>query len=200
MHTRLVSFTGAKDIDGGVAFVRDKVLPVLNQQNGYRALTASADRAAGVLGALSVWETEADRDASDSAMGKIREEAQKIIGGELTVENFEQMVWEVARPPVAGSALLMTRISMDPATIDENVAFFKSEIVPRIKAGSGFLGLRNMINRQTGQGIVGTAWEDQAAMTQAAADALARRQEGIAPSNITFGEISQREIVVIELK
>jgi hypothetical protein len=105
MHTRLVSFTGAKDIDGGIAFIRDKVMPILSQQAGYRGLTVSADRAAGALGALSLWETEADRDASDSAMGKTREEGHGIIGGELTVEVFEQLVAEVERPGRPGHRL-----------------------------------------------------------------------------------------------
>ena len=199
MHTRLVSFTGAKDIDGGIAFIRDKVVPILSQQAGYRGLTASADRGAGVLSALSLWETEANRDASDSAMGKSREEGHGIIGGELTVEVFELLVAEVDRPPVPGSGLLVTRISMDPAKVDENVAFFKNEVLPQIKAGPGFLALRNMVNRKTGQGVVGSAWANQDALKEAAAAAQVRRQQGVA-RNVTFGEVSLREIVVADLK
>ena len=38
---------------------------------------------------------------------------------------------------------------------------------PQIKASPGFQGLRNMINRDTGEGLVGTAWSDQEAMKRA---------------------------------
>ena len=102
MYTRLLNFTGATDIDGGVAYLRDEVLPVLNAQHGYRGVTASADRAGRLLGILSLWESESDRAASDSALGKARQEAVKIAGGTLTVENYEQVVAEVKKPPAVG--------------------------------------------------------------------------------------------------
>jgi hypothetical protein len=31
MHTRVLTFTGAKNIDDGVAFVRDNAVPVLQE-------------------------------------------------------------------------------------------------------------------------------------------------------------------------
>jgi hypothetical protein len=66
MHTRVLTFTGPKNIDDGVAFVRDNAVPVLQEQKGYRGITASADRGGGVLGILSLWETEADRSCLGS--------------------------------------------------------------------------------------------------------------------------------------
>jgi heme-degrading monooxygenase HmoA len=199
MHTRLLTFTGAKDIDGGVDFLREKVVPVLNEQKGYRGVTASADRSGGVLGILSLWETEADRDSSESALAKARQEGLDTIGGELTVETFEQLLAEVDEPPRPGSSLMVTRISMDPAKIDENVAFFKSEVLPRIKANAGFQAVRDMINRKTGQGLVGTAWANRDAMKAAADEAQSRRQEGIA-RGVSFGDVSYREILFSDLR
>jgi len=199
MHTRVVTFTGAKNIDGGIAFLRDTVVARLNEQKGYRGLTASADRSGGVFAALSLWETEADRDASESALAKTRQEGLAIVGGELTVETFEELLAEIVEPPAPGLALMVTRISMDPAKIDENFAFFKSNVLPRIKASPGFRGLRHMINRQRGQGLVGSAWADQDAMEAAAADAQSRRQEAIT-RGVSFGETSYREIVFTDLK
>ena len=118
----------------------------------------------------------------------------------MKIENFEQLVTEVGQPPPGpGSALMVTRISMDPGKIDENIAFFKSDVAPRIMALSGFQGLRNMINRDTGEGIVGTAWSDQEALKRAADDARSRRDEAVA-RGVNFGEVSFREIVLAELK
>jgi hypothetical protein len=200
MHVRVVSFTGAKNIDAGIRFLQEKVIPVLNARTGYRGVTASADRAGGVFAVLSLWETPTDRDASESTLASIRQEATLVIGGHVKVENFEQLVAEIGQPPPGpGSALMVTRISMDPAKIDENIAFFKSELVPRIKAVPGFQGLRNMINRGSGEGIVGTAWSDQEALKRAADDAQARREEAIA-RGVNFGEASFREIVLAEMR
>jgi heme-degrading monooxygenase HmoA len=200
MYVRVVTFTGAKDIDAGIRLVRDNVLPMLSEHKGYRGLTASADRGGGVFAVLSLWETAEDRDATESALAQTRQEAAEVIGGDLKVENFEQLAAEIGQPPPGpGSVLMVTRISMDPAKIDDNIAFFKSEIVPRIKATPGFQGLRNMINRATGEGIVGTAWSDDAARKRAADDAIARREEGVA-RGVNFGEVSFREIVLADMR
>ena len=199
MHSRVLTFTDAKNIDGGVDFLRQKVVPVLNDQKGYRGVTASADRSGGLLGILTLWETAADREASESALAKSRQEGLDIIGGKLSVELFEELLAEVADPPGPGSALMVTRVSMDPAKIDENFAFFKSDVVPRIKANAGFQSIRNMMNRETGHGLVGTVWADQDAMKAAAAEAQSRRQEAIA-RGVSFDSVSSREILYSHLR
>jgi heme-degrading monooxygenase HmoA len=198
MHTRVLTFSGATNIDDGVAFVRDNATPVLREQKGYRGSTASADRAGGVLGVLSLWETEADRDASFGPMAELRQQGLDVVGGELTVDNYEEVVQEMASPPPVGSALMITRISMDPSKVDENLRFFRSEVAPRITAAPGFRALRNMIDRKTGRGIVGSAWADQDAMKNAAAQAEARRDEGRA-RGVSFDGDSFREIVFVDI-
>lgn len=197
MFTRVVQFAGAKDVDGGVAFVRDTVLPVLRQQKGFRGATASADRSGGVFGVLTLWETEADRDASESALLKVREEGAKIIGGEITVELYEEMVLEIVGLPREGASLLIRRVSMDPAKIDENVEFFKETVLPQIKTSPGCIAVRNMINRSTGDGIVGTLWADVASMDAAAE--TARQRQAQAAGRVSFGEQSKREVLLVEL-
>jgi heme-degrading monooxygenase HmoA len=199
MHNRVLTFTGAKNIDDGVAFVRDNAVPVLQKQRGYRGTTASADRDGEVLGILSLWETEADRDASFGPLAELRQQGLDVVGGELTVESFEQLVEEMASPPTVGSALMVTRISMDPAKVDENLGFFKSEVLPRISAAPGFLALRNMMDRKTGRGLVGSAWADQEAMKNAAAQGQARRDEGRA-RGVSFDGDSYREIVFADVR
>ena len=200
MHTRVVSFEGAKDIDAGIKLTREKVVPLLKDQKGFRGLSASADRAGRVFSVLSLWDTAADRDATESVLAPVRAEAADVVGGTLKVENFEELVAEMGEsPPGPGSALMVTRISMDPGKVDDNIAFFKSEVAPQIKASPGFRGLRNMINRDTGEGLVGSSWSDQEAMKRAAGEAEARREQGRA-RGVNFGETSFREIVLFELK
>ena len=197
MFTRVVQFSEAKDIDGGVAFVRDSVTSVLRQQKGFRGVTASADRSGGVFGVLTLWETEADREASESAMEKVRAEGGKIIGGQMTVEYYEEQVVKMVSPPEAGASLLIRRVSMDPAKIDENLEFFKTTVLPQIEASPGFLAVRNMINRSTGDGVVGTIWADVPSMDAAAETAKQRQAQ--AEGRVTFGEQSKRELLFVEL-
>ena len=198
MYTRVLTFTGVKDVDAALSMVRDTALPVARSQRGYLGVVASADRPGGVFGILSRWETEADRDASESALAKTRQETVERIGGEVTVEMFEERVVEVTQPPTPGSALMVTRFRVDPAKIDETIGFFEHEIAPQIAAAPGFRALRNMINPQTGDGIVGTVWDDQPTM-QAAAEAAQTRRAEATTRGVTFGDISYREIIFTDL-
>jgi heme-degrading monooxygenase HmoA len=197
MYTRLISWTNATNIDGGIEYLRGTALSLIRQQKGYRGLSATVDQSTGRLHILSIWESEADRDASDSAMGKARDEATEIIGGVMKVEKLEDLVSEVVNRPVPGCALMVTPFSMDPATIEENLSFFKNEIVPQIKAAPGFCSLRNMVNRKTGEGYVGTVWADRAALNKQAEGAVARRAASSA-RGITFGEIGAFDFAVVD--
>jgi heme-degrading monooxygenase HmoA len=200
MFVRVLTFAGAEHIDEGVQFIRDEAVPVLRQQHGYRGLAVSADRSGGVLGIVSRWETEADREASDSALAKTRQDGNRVIGGTMTVELFEEAVWEVAERPVAGSSVLrLRRTTMDPAMIDENLEFFRTVVVPELRSTPGFQAVRNMINRQDGTGLVGTVWADQAALETGEARGAARRQRATAERGVTVVEASTREIPFVEM-
>jgi heme-degrading monooxygenase HmoA len=199
MHNRVVTITEAKNIDEGVAFVRDSVDTTLSTQKGFRGITLSADRTGGVFGVLTLWETEADRDASEGTSAKLRQQGLEVIGGKVTVEAFEEAVVEIKRPPVAGLSLSVTRVSMDPAKVDGNLTFFKSDVVPRIVASDGFCALRHMINRQSGKGLVGIVWANKAAMAAGAEDAETRRAEATA-RGVNFDDLSFREILFVDLR
>ena len=172
--------------------------PAHSPAKGYRGLSASVDRSTARLHILSIWESEADRDASDGAMSKARDEATEIIGGTMQVEKLEELVSEVVKAPVPGSALMVSPFSMDPATIDENLSFFKKEIVPQIKAAPGFCSLRNMVNRDTGEGYVGTVWADRATLDKQAEGAAVARRKAASARGITFGEIRYLEFVLVD--
>jgi heme-degrading monooxygenase HmoA len=199
MHTRLLTFTGATNIDAGVDYLRDEVVPVLDGQHGYRGVSASADRPGAILSILSLWDTEATRAASDGSLGKAREEALKLVGGSLSIENLEQVVSSVIKIPVPGCALYMSRASMDPASVDGNIAFFKDEMLPRIEAAPGFCALRNMVDRQTGRAVVGTIFEDRRSLDAFVAGKEDRRATAAA-RGISFGESSIRELLLSEMK
>jgi hypothetical protein len=174
MHARLVTITGA-DVNGAAKFLEERVAPVASQQKGFRQLAAAGDRSRGVLTALTVWESRADLDASESVFAKARQEGLDTFGGQLTVEIFEQVAWQTgATPPQPGSLLQTVAYKIDPARIDEQVAWFTSEVLPAIMATPGVRGARNMVNRDTGEGRVGVVYSDRASLDAAAANRAKR--------------------------
>src|ERR1700704_1991715 len=199
MFVRMTLSEDVPDLGAAVAHLRDEVLPAIKGFNGFRGITASGDRKAGVIGILTLWDTEADMKASDAAASQVRENAIKAIGGRVVdVQVYEQVVQEVAAPPAPGSPLLITPIKMDPAKVDENIEFFKATVLPEMKATPGFRAVRNMINRQTGEGMVGLVLADDASVTEAEARADARRARA-AQQGVELGERSRREILFTAL-
>ncbi len=197
MYTRLTTIKDAKDLDAGIAFIRDTVLPTLQQQRGYTGLIASVDRAGGTLSALSIWQDAAARDASESGVSKVRDEAARIIGGTLSVKLYEQTVFEAAKAPAVGTSLLIRGLRMDPAVIDQNLEYFRTEVLPQIKAQPGFRAVRQLINRETGEGMVGTAFDDVESM-RAAIELSEERRTAAQERGITLAEPNEREIVLAD--
>jgi heme-degrading monooxygenase HmoA len=196
MHVRITLVNGATDIDGGIEYMKSEVIPGLRQQKGYRGISMAGDRSSGFVTVLSQWETKADMDASESATEKARGDAVKVIGGTFTVERYEQLVWEVNAPgPKPGAKLHIREIKMDPAKIDENLEFFKQVILPEFKNAAGFLAVRNLMNRGTGEGRVGTIWADQASLEAQLAQTEQRRSRA-AERGVTFGQDRTGEVLL----
>lgn len=198
MFNRVTTLTGGNDIDAVLQYLEKKALPVSRSQTGYQGASASVDRKAGLLGILTMWDSAAHRDASESAIAKHRDEATRLFSGTMTVELFEDITVELAKPPAVGASLRVVSYRVDPAALDEISAYFDSDLVPRIKALAGFRGMRNMVNRETGAGLVGTSWDDAPAMQQADGQLRELREE-VGRHGVTFGETSQRQIALVDM-
>jgi hypothetical protein len=199
MFVRMTLTEDVADLDAAVAHLRDEALPAIKDFKGFRGITASGDRKAGVVGILTLWDTEADMKASEGAAAQVRENAIKAFGGRLVdVRVYEQVVQEVTAPPAPGSPLLITPTKMDPAKVDENIEFFKSVVLPEMKATPGFRAVRNMINRQTGEGMVGLILADGASVKEAEARADSRRARA-SQQGIELGERTRREVLFTAL-
>lgn len=172
MFVRITTVTGARNLDAGIDFLRESVVPRLHEQNGFRGLFVSGDPSAGLVHVLAQWETRADLDASESAVDKTRDEAVRVMGGQVIVERFEQLMWlGTGTPPGAAARLHIRHAHVDPGRIEESLAFFGDSILPVIRSQPGFLGVRLLVDRDTGESRVGTMWSDEASMRASLAGA-----------------------------
>jgi heme-degrading monooxygenase HmoA len=187
VHARLITVRGATKIDETIEFIRKNIVPDLRQQKGFDSINLAGNRSTGTFTVLTVWQTEVDRDNSEGFSEKARNEALKILGGELSVDYFEETLREVgSTPPAPGAKLQVRSIKMDPDKVDDNLAFFKESVLPDIKSTPGFMAVRHMINRQTGEGRVGTVWADEPSLEAARQKAEERRAIG-ASRGVEFG-------------
>jgi heme-degrading monooxygenase HmoA len=195
VHARISTVSGVTDFDNAVAYLRDTVLPELRQQAGFSGLTASGDRDAGTISVLSIWATEADLHASESAADKVRGEFVSTIGGNASVERYEQVVAEIGPSrPEPGSKLQIRPFKTAPEKMEENLARFREAVLPELRSLPGFQSIRQMVNRRTGEGVVGTVWADEESSRNALSQANQRRAAA-AERGVELGEISVREVL-----
>lgn len=76
------------EIDQGLRHVREQVLPLLQQQDGFKGFIALADRQSGKLIGVSLWESEQAMQASEQVGDRTRSESAEAVSG--TVEGVER--------------------------------------------------------------------------------------------------------------
>lgn len=198
MYVRLSTSGNVTDVNAVVDQLANHVLPAIQGQQGYRGLTASAHRADGIVTVLTVWESEADLKASEALANELRHKAVEASGGVLQqVQVYEQLVQVIGdSPPAPGCALLVRPVKMDPAKVDDNLAFFRANALAMITSTPGFRAVRNLMDRSSGEGMVGTVWDDESSI-----EASELQFEQVRPfaeaQGVEFGEPFRREIVFV---
>ena len=87
---RYNSVQGSPDkIDAAIEALQAKVLPVVKGLPGFRAMIIGVNRETGKVGVSSVWDSAANREASDAKLKDLRRETAAKAGGEAKVELFE---------------------------------------------------------------------------------------------------------------
>jgi heme-degrading monooxygenase HmoA len=188
MYVRISTVTDASDIDGGLALLQSEALRQMEQQKGFCGLSASGDREAGVVSVLSMWETEADLDASESAANKARADVTNVMGGKVSVERYEQTVFSTGSTrPGPGAKLHIRNLKVDPARLEENLEFFRETVVPELMARPGFLAVRQLVDRSTGEVRAGTVWADDESLAASLQQSKQRRSQ-VQDRGVEFGE------------
>jgi heme-degrading monooxygenase HmoA len=91
-------------IDAMIQFTREQILPAVRDQPGFRAGILGVNRQSGRMFFSSVWNTAAEREASEARARAMRSQAQQTAGtDQIQVELYEIVVAEVSQAVTAGA-------------------------------------------------------------------------------------------------
>lgn len=98
MFARASTLEGPPDqLDEGLRYVREQVLPLLQQQDGFKGFIAFGDRQSGKLIGVSLWESEQAMRASEEVGDRTRGESAEAVGATVAgVERYEVGLFEVS--------------------------------------------------------------------------------------------------------
>ncbi len=155
-------------IDEGIAFVRDRVQPLVDSQPGSRGLGMWVNRETGDVVVNTVWEDRAALDASESHVTELRAEAAKVLGAtRVRVEIGEPIVvWQAAadQPGYWSRA-----VEMDVPTdrIEEGIALFRDEILSKVQQIPGVNTVVLSANRDSGHTMLNVTYRGKAELDAA---------------------------------
>jgi heme-degrading monooxygenase HmoA len=147
-------------VDAGAAYVRDKVMPLLEGLDGYIGLSLLADRSSGRCIITSAWESEDAMRASAPAVEQVRSRAAEIFGGgSPTVEEWEIAVLHREREAGDGACVRVTWANVDPNQVDSGIEVFRAAL-PAMQELEGHCSASLLVDRASGRGVSSVAYEN----------------------------------------
>ena len=98
MHARMSTLEGAADeMDEALRDVKEHVLPILKQQEGFKGFIALGNRQSGELIGITFWESEQAMQTSEEVGDRMRSETAEDTGEAIEdVERYEVGLFEMS--------------------------------------------------------------------------------------------------------
>ena len=201
MYARSTTVRGnPQAMDEGIAYVRDKVMPAVQQMDGCIGLSMLVDREAGRCIATTSWaDAEAMHRSADSVM-PMRQRAAEIMGGEAEVMEWEIAVMHRLHTAHHGACARVIWHDGDPADADRMIDTFRMAVLPQLSDLPGCCSVSVMLDRASGRAVVTTTYDSPQDMAMAADKAKAMREEFLQQMNRTVAEIAEFELVLAHLR
>jgi heme-degrading monooxygenase HmoA len=164
MFVRYITVRGdPSKLDAAIDYVDGEARAAVEGTEGKRGFAVVVDADGGRLIGASYWDTAESMRAAEEKLADARVAAREAMDGETSIERFEVALGFRHSIPALGAVVRLSRLEVDPARVDEAISLMREEIVPRVKGAEGLCSLQLLMDRQTGAGMVVTAWKSQEA-------------------------------------
>ncbi|GHJ61010.1 hypothetical protein NOK12_35280 [Nocardioides sp. OK12] len=199
MHARSTTITGDPGaVDATVEFVRDEVMPMLTGMDGCVGMSLVADRDLGRIIATSSWRDLEALHASDQALGPMRAEGGKILGGSPHVEEWEVAVMHRDHPTAPGAWCRITWAR--PGDLDMLVGAWKEQMLPRIEAMPGFAGASLMTHEESRRACGTVAFDSRESMLETREDAGRLREHAVIHLDTEILDLAEMSLEIAHLR
>ncbi len=163
MYTRFTTVRGDPDkIDSAVDRVDGELRAQVEATPGNRGFAVLVDVSGGRILGASYWDGSDSMRASEASLAGSRAAAAAALAGEISMERFEVAVGFRHTIPARGAVARLTRTRVEPARVDDHITQLEQEALPKIKGAPGLCSFQLLVDRDSGAGMIVTAWENQA--------------------------------------
>lgn len=201
MYARSTSIQGdPARIDEGIRFVREEVMPGVTAMDGCIGMSMLVNRETGRCIATTSWMSKDDMQATDGQVAAHRSRAAEIMGGDLSVQEWEIAVMHREHDAQEGSWCRVTWLTCPPDDVESTIDFFRDLVMARLEGVDGFCSASFMVDRESGQ-CCGTARFETRDDLEATRDmAQGMREQRSRENGVVFGDVDECELVIAHLR
>lgn len=149
-------------VEEGIAFVRDRIRPVVDSLPGSRGLGMWVNRETGQVVVHTVWEDRAALDGSESRLADLRAEVARVMEARsVRVEVVEPGVMWQAAADQPGYWARHVEMTVPVARVEEGISLFRDEALPAIRQFPGVNTCVLLVNRETGLSMVNVTYRSK---------------------------------------
>jgi quinol monooxygenase YgiN len=201
MYARSTTVRGnPQSIDDAIAYLRDEVMPAVQEMEGCVGLSMLCDRDNGRCIATTAWESEEAMHNSESGVHDMRQRFAQLLGGRAEVQEWEIGLLHRARPAPEGACCRLIRTEARPEDGDRILDAFRMTMLPRMDDLPGFCSVSLLGNRDTGRGVTAVVYENRDAMWRALELAAPMRDEFNRQMGSRVTEIEEFDLVLAHLR
>lgn len=201
MYARSSTVRGDPEaVDQLVAHARDEVLPAMRAMSGNVGLSMLADRDSGRCILTSAWADDTSMHATEQAVTEFRRRTAEIMSGDAEAHAWEIAVLHRVHPGHNGARTRVLWSSGDPARIDENLAVFRTSVLPRLEELPGFCSVSLLVDRAAGRSALTVTHDSRADLEKATDAGVELQQEFYATTGERMTDVADFDLVLHQLR
>jgi hypothetical protein len=198
MYARSTTINGdPANIEAGIGFVRDEVMPMVMAMEGCVGLSLLVDAESGRGIATTSWDSRETLDASRDKLGAARARGGEIIGGTPEVDEWEVAVMHRDHPSGVGACCRVTWGRVPD--LDALTEFFRGTVLPGIESMDGFCSASLFLDRADGRFCATASFDTRAALEGSRELAGQMRTRGSEQVGAEFYDVAEFDLALAHL-
>jgi quinol monooxygenase YgiN len=163
MYARSTSIrSNPAKLDDGIEYVTKEVLPTIGEADGCIGLSMLTNRDDGRCIVTTSWRDEESMRATAEDARTLRHHLQHTLGGEhADVQEWEIAILHRERPAGDGAGAQVTWARITPSHVDDLLAAYRENLMPRLQELPEFCSLSMMVDRRRGQTVSVTSFANR---------------------------------------
>ncbi|MGY1728071.1 hypothetical protein ACI79J_13965 [Geodermatophilus sp. SYSU D01062] len=201
MHARSTSIRGhAAGIDAAIAYVRDDVLPKVQDTDGCVGLSMLADRDSGRCIVATAWRDEQAMRATAAEDRTVQHRLLHVLGGgHADVQEWDIAVLHRDRPAGDGAGAQVTWARIAPNHLDDLLEAYRHNLLPKLQELPGFCSVSMLVDRRLGRTVSVTSFEDRDAAGLVRRHARSLREQFAQALGAKIVDVAEMDLVLAHL-